>query len=146
MQTLYTIGYSGISVEVLAAATQKQRWLVVDTRLMPASRQPQWNKKALTLRLIEGYLHLPALGNVNYKNGGAIAIADAASGVPVVVRRLEVQPVLLLCVCASVWTCHRRVVAELVQAACGCDLVHLAPGQLEALATGHGTPRQLSLW
>jgi uncharacterized protein (DUF488 family) len=143
MHTLYTLGYTGLKPELIAQAAQAKHALVVDTRYRAQSRQPHWNKKALTLLLGQHYVHLPSLGNVNYKNGGEIVIADPDVGVPFVVQRLQKQPVVLLCVCADVDTCHRKVVAELVQAACGCDVQHIGADDLRVWV--EQPPHQLPL-
>jgi uncharacterized protein (DUF488 family) len=145
MHTLYTYGYTGTKVDTLIKGIQARGALLVDTRYRPYSRNHVWNKKALTLQLIQQYVHLEALGNVNYKNGGEIVIADAAAGVPFVVRRLDVQPVVLLCACPDVTTCHRHVIANLVQAAAGCSVVHLTPQDMQAWADSV-PPRQLPLF
>jgi hypothetical protein len=119
MHTLYTVGYAGLKREILVAVIKAQGWVLVDTRMNPVSRGGEWNKGALKAALDKQYIHMEALGNKNYKNGGEIALVNPEFGVRAVGRLLETQPVVLLCGCADVHTCHRKVAAELVAAECG---------------------------
>lgn len=130
-QTLYTLGYTGIPFALLKQAVQQVNVLVVDTRFKAASRAAQWRYGYMAEQLGEHYLHLPALGNENYK-GGDIKIADPATGVPAVLKQLQQRSVILLCVCAELDTCHRLVVAKLVQQAGDCSVKHLTKADLEA--------------
>lgn len=72
------------------------------------------------------------LGNANYKGLGhsEIVIHQPEEGVRYVVRRLMEREVVLLCACAQLQTCHRLVVANLVQAASGCEVTHLRESHL----------------
>jgi hypothetical protein len=67
---------------------------------------------------------LPALGNRNYK-GGPVEIVDLEAGLAQVADRLVSQPVILLCVCAEVERCHRRLVAEAISVRYGVSVTHL---------------------
>ncbi len=55
------------------------------------------------------------------------SLAAPAIGIPQVVSRLQRgESLVLLCACAQVTRCHRRVVAELVQAEIpGVPVIHL---------------------
>lgn len=125
MNTLYTLGYTGTKPEQILNLAQTLGAIVIDTRFSPRSRALQWTRLRLTNVLGTHYQHMPNLGNINYKNGGPIQINKPDIGVPAVVARLIIQPVILLCVCKDCDTCHRKVVAEMVQAASGCKVVHL---------------------
>lgn len=125
-QTLYTLGYTGIKPEQLQRLVQDLGEVVVDTRYSPRSRAVQWTRLRLTGLLGRSYQHLPSLGNINYKGDGPIVINKPEEGVPQVAQLLEKQPVILLCVCAEVSGCHRKVVAELMQEYSGCEVVHLS--------------------
>lgn len=67
---------------------------------------------------------MPALGNRNYK-GGPVEIVDLEAGLAQVAALLVHQPVILLCVCAEVQHCHRRLAAEAIVARYGASLTHL---------------------
>lgn len=110
---LYTIGYSGLDRNALAAFVQAEGALVIDTRLVPQSRLPQWRKAALERALGERYRHVVELGNVNYKTDGPVELKDQTNGLRIVLQALAEQPVVLLCGCRDVVTCHRKTVAEL---------------------------------
>ncbi len=117
---LYTLGYSAPG-----AATQLERYmhnphiLLVDVRLRPASRwAKEWNKTALISRYGERYRWEPRLGNLHFKSrtlpillapDHPNAIAELASLV------LSGTSLVLLCACSDGRTCHRTLVARLIQ-------------------------------
>ena len=75
MHTLFTIGYTGRKPEELKALADEGK-LILDVRLSPNSRVPRWRQEALRNLLAGLYMHRPELGNVNYKNGGPVKLAD----------------------------------------------------------------------
>lgn len=132
LQSLYTFGYSGKQPDALLALTEQldaipygiRSVIVADIRFSPRSRIPQWNGGRLAKLLGDRYHHLPALGNRNYK-GGPVEIVDLEAGVAQVADLLVHQPVILLCVCADIQHCHRRLAAEAILARYGVPLTHL---------------------
>lgn len=90
----------------------------------PRSRVPDWSGGRLARLLSDRYRHLPALGNRNYKEG-PIELVDVELGTAQVSELLAGQPVILLCVCAEVERCHRRLVAEAVAIGYGVPVIHL---------------------
>jgi uncharacterized protein (DUF488 family) len=141
MNTIYTLGYSGIKPDKLLATAEQHNLLVVDVRYSPRSRQPEWTRKRLQELLGERYIHVPAFGNINYKSDGPIQLADPEAGKAVVVERLAQQPVLLLCACKDWHSCHRLAVATVLHEATGAAVVHWGVGDLPS---DHSN--QLSLW
>ena len=131
MHKLYTLGYTGIKPAQLLAKAIELDAIVLDTRYSPRSRVLQWNGMELARVLGQHYQHAPALGNINYKSGGAIEINMPRVGTQQVVSMLVTRSVILLCACPDVSTCHRRVVAEMVQAACQCEVIHLSRDDLK---------------
>jgi uncharacterized protein (DUF488 family) len=128
VNNLYTFGYGGKDVPALLdllATLEPPKAIVVDTRYRPYSRNPTWAKGNLLGQLDSQYLHLPELGNVNYKGEGDIKIADLDAGGDKVGALLQVAPVVLLCVCKDVQFCHRKVVGEALAERFGVDLIHL---------------------
>lgn len=110
---LYTFGYHGKSVADLKTLAESLGAVVADIRLTPRSRIPQWNIRKMASALGEAcYRHLPELGNRNYKNGGPIEIAELEPGLAKLWALLQASPVILVCACAHVEKCHRRVVAD----------------------------------
>jgi uncharacterized protein (DUF488 family) len=143
MNTLYTLGYTGIRPAQLLAKADALGALVLDIRYSPRSRVGQWTGTELNRLLGLRYRHLPELGNVNYKEGGPIEINMPTVGVQQVVSILNTQPAILLCACPDVDTCHRKIVAEMMQAKCGCEVIHLTAKDL-TLETQK--PQQLDLF
>ena len=128
MNTIYTYGYLAGTPEHLAAAVYEHDAVLVDIRYMPYSRLPQWRSGSLRQPLGNGrYRFCGELGNVNYQGGGPIRLAYPDAGVAVVAALLSEHPVILLCGCRDVLTCHRLVAADLVAGATGAAVVHL-PG------------------
>ncbi len=114
-RTLYTYGYGAAGskqeLEKLIAAGAT----ILDVRLRASSRNPLWSKSNLQGRLGDLYVHEPALGNLNYRNGGPIVIADLEKGLKTVESLFDRGPVVLLCACAEGKTCHRMAVAKAVK-------------------------------
>jgi uncharacterized protein (DUF488 family) len=123
-QSLYTFGYNGQQPEKLLALAEQLDTVVADIRFSPRSRVPHWNGGRLAKLLGGRYHHLPVLGNRHYK-GGPVEIVDLEAGLAQVADLLAHQPIILLCVCAQVERCHRRLVAEAISARCGVSVTHL---------------------
>jgi hypothetical protein len=67
------------------------------------------------------------LGNVNYRTGGPIQLANPEAAVPIVADHLAQRPVILLYGCANVQTCHWREAAFFLGRACGAPVVLSLP-------------------
>ncbi len=113
---VYTLGYVERGAkERLERLCERYRVKVVDVRLSPRSRfLSDWRQGALQKRLGERYVHVPELGNVNYRDRSLpIEIADFEKGSAIVLDLLyQGWSVCLLCACSDVWSCHRLVVAR----------------------------------
>jgi len=114
MHTVYTVGYlAGWTPSLLAAAAEARNAVVVDIRINPMSRKPEWRQRALEAALPAGrYGWLREFGNVHYKTPGVITLADPERGLARLTPVLERQAVILLCACRDVAMCHRQMVAE----------------------------------
>jgi hypothetical protein len=90
--------------------------LLIDIRMQARSRwMHQWTKKQLTLRWGGRYIHVPQLGNANYKDRNLpIELANPEEGLPMVQSYLQNYDVVLLCACVRYEMCHRRDVAALL--------------------------------
>ena len=113
LHKLYTYGYSGRTSDELQTLAEQLQAVVADIRFSPRSRIPDWSAGRLQKLLGDRYRHLPALGNQNYR-GGPVEFVDLATGVVEVGELLRQQPVILLCVCAGAWRCHRLPAAEAI--------------------------------
>ena len=77
---IFTFGYLGRSPDDLAAILAERGAMLVDIRFQPRSRVPAWNGGRLAARFGDAYLHLPQLGNRNYRTGGPVELADYPAG------------------------------------------------------------------
>jgi len=122
---LYTIGYTGLNLDVLVSFLTETDAKLVDIRFSPRSRNPAYSRMRLEKRLGVRYRHLSALGNVNYK-GGSVRILDYQGGKAAIQSLLATfQALVLLCVCKDVTLCHRKGVAERLSVDLGVGLEHL---------------------
>jgi uncharacterized protein (DUF488 family) len=145
MSELLTIGYEGCTIDTVLAALRAARAdLLIDVRAVPQSRKPGFSKRQLAAGLDEagiGYVHLQALGTPKPGRDAVraghpermVAIfqdhmrsdraqAELAQAKGLVAERRA----CLLCFERDHMTCHRRLVAELIVAETGQDVVHLA--------------------
>ena len=133
---IYTAGYSGRSPQGLIEAFKKASiGLVIDVRLSPFSRLPQWNREELAHALEIGgmrYQHARGLGNPWYPKGRSVSIQQgreilakfrahlgsdpgAKNSLQWLVSLLQQPPasgVVLLCACPASSRCHRSVIVE----------------------------------
>lgn len=63
--TIYTMGYAGWAPADLRDEVLRLGVTLIDVRIAPTSKSPQWRKEALAALLGPRYTHLPALGNRN---------------------------------------------------------------------------------
>lgn len=152
--TVYTIGYrAGWNAGTIAYWIEHMHGILVDIRLVPVSRHPEWRADALRTRLGNRYHHLPALGNQNYQHRDRpIVLAAPERGIDQLRNLLrQTTDMVLLCACAEVATCHRAVVASLIpQMDPTVPVVHLAPNDAMAAIMQHSPAdphmQQLSLF
>jgi uncharacterized protein (DUF488 family) len=110
---IYTLGYSGWDYAKLAARIEEMDAVLVDVRLSPRSRRPEWRQSVLQSRLRQRYTHMKEFGNVNYKGGPTRLLAFEQGR-----QRLEALlakhpgPIILMCVCADYERCHRKEIVR----------------------------------
>lgn len=127
--TIYTLGYQGWKPDAITQTAARLDAVVVDVRLKPFSRYRPWTGPAFKARLGESYLWLHAFGNINYRLPIEQAkLVDYDAGKKVVAEILATgRPVILMCGCADLATCHRRIVAERLASDLGVQVEDLAP-------------------
>ncbi|GCE05611.1 DUF488 domain-containing protein [Dictyobacter aurantiacus] len=129
MGTVFTLGYATRgSEDMLAALMQNPSVILIDIRLSPKSRfHPRFRGSVLAQRFGNQYHHIPELGNLNYRDHALpIMLADPAAGLSSVGFWLQRgYAVCLLCACSQPGSCHRSVVAGLLQQRYGCEIAHL---------------------
>jgi uncharacterized protein (DUF488 family) len=142
---LATIGYEGCTIDGVLRALQSARVeLLIDVRAVAQSRKPGFSKRQLAAALDQvgiGYVHLQGLGTP--KPGRDAVRAGHPERMEVIFRehmtsdRAQVQlaeakglavqrTACLLCFERNHHTCHRRLVAEMIQAETSQPIVHLA--------------------
>jgi hypothetical protein len=104
--TVYRFGYQGHKPEHLLAECQRLGALLLDIRYAPYSRHG-WHRKTLQSLFGLDYLHVPQLGNIHYKGGLPMEIADMETGLSIVFEHLQHRPVVLMCVCKEFERCHQ---------------------------------------
>mgnify|MGYP000965548000 CR=1 FL=1 len=125
MQRIYTFGYLGTPVKQLEAAIRREDALLVDIRMTPFSRNPDYSAGRLRTVFGERYRQVRELGNVNYKNGGPIQLQAPDSGLEIVTQLAEQRPVVLMCGCRDFHTCHRKVVSDQLRERFGIETSEL---------------------
>ena len=70
-------GYAQSGMSELEKLMKDEKAYVVDIRLSPWSKWQEWNQTKLVERFRERYIHMPELGNLNYRQGKPIKIANA---------------------------------------------------------------------
>lgn len=125
--TIYTIGYSGWKNDDIRAAVDRLDAILVDVRMVPRSRVPQWSCYSLSRELGHRYAWVRELGNENYKGTvEQIKIANFPAGE----KRLAGlafggKAINLLCSCPDVTQCHRKVLPDWLAQAWKAEVVHL---------------------
>ena len=122
---IFTFGYSGASLAQLKWLSERFEATVVDTRYSTSTRRVDFSAQRLEAVLKERYVHIPEFGNVNYKNGGPVKLADPKLGISRISGILSSGSVILLCVCASWEECHRSDVAQLLASEFALPVKHL---------------------
>ncbi len=114
---IFQIGYAqkGAMRQIDRLVTRKKTYLL-DIRYKAWSGQEQWRKEQLQERYQKKYIHIPELGNINYKQrekGIELVNPDK------VIQNLRLllqrgYSFILLCGCLDYNKCHRKVVYELL--------------------------------
>ena len=137
MNTLYTLGYTRLKPDEILRAAERLDAVIADIRIAPRSRHPMWNGAKMRAAWRERYVHIPELGNENYKGdrGDGVMLANPEAGSSRVLDLLARQSVILLCACADWQTCHRRAAAELIGERAGVEVTHLSVEDVRRLAS-----------
>ncbi|GHO97251.1 hypothetical protein KSF_072990 [Reticulibacter mediterranei] len=133
---VYPCGYSRDGALVHHLMARNPRMLLIDTRLSPRSRLPEWNRSALHTRYGKRYRWAGAfLGNRNYATSGPITLAGPETGIAGLLRYTqEGHSLILLCGCHDYTRCHMQVIVSLLQQACPTVLAVL-PEDVRYVAT-----------
>lgn len=112
---LFDLGYNDLkhNTELLQVARHFGA-RVIDVRFVPNTRNPEFSGKTLKAVFADLYVHVPELGNANYK-GSTIKIVDLDKGVATVADLLLANPVIVMCCCWKRNDCHRLVALREIQ-------------------------------
>lgn len=143
--TLFTIGYQGQNIyNFINSLTSKDIGVIVDIRENPFSRKPGFSKTALSKKLHNAgleYYHFQELGTPrplrnllaekgnyeiffqNYRN----YLREFRDSLDDLIDIGSKKKICLMCFEKDPHTCHRKVVAELIQEYAGkkVDVIHL---------------------
>lgn len=133
---IYTAGYGSTAPAILFRILDELGAVLVDIRYSPYGR-PAWRQPELRKALGYRYIHLRALGNVNYKSG-SIRLVNYAAGRDALAK-LD-RPAVLLCACGNPQGCHRTVVGDMLRAD-GFNVI-----ELDIARKNKPADEQLSLW
>jgi ASCH domain len=126
MHTIFTVGYQspGWTPQNLLAELERLDAILWDIRWQPYSSIPGWSQVELQRLLRDRYRHIKALGNDNFR-GGTIKLNAPASILSIAGDTLAMRPIVMLCGCRDVETCHRLTASEFVAQRLRTSIVHL---------------------
>jgi len=146
-RSAYTIGYQGAEAgEVAAELRRRGVSVLIDTRLHPTSRRPEFRRSALAATLEANgirYLSEPALGVPKRIRPLATrrrwlfeaaygALLQRADGVVAeVVKLARRETVALLCFELEPRECHRLLLSDAMAAAAPLAFTHLRPRRID---------------
>lgn len=156
----YTIGYTGKKIAEVLRVREELDAVLVDVRFRPGSKKnPEWNKSALMQAVGPGnYSHIQALGNTNYRQerkhmndknwhgvpGTNIIFKNLAAGLSDLQFILVQRPVILMCTCINIYSCHRLQIGNALEDK-GYDVVHLDQAMIDVILGKPEPPQQLKL-
>jgi hypothetical protein len=120
---LLTIGYgNAVPADFFAALADQQVDLALDARLVPYGWHENYRGARFLAALVsEGRVSRARwserLGNAAKRDGGEMRLADPGAIADLLTVLHRGWRVLVICGCAEVEHCHRRLIADLAQAA-----------------------------
>lgn len=105
----YTTGFSGKDINDLKPMLNALDAVLVDVRFSPTSETMRWRQIYLKTLLRAKYHHLPQLGNRAFRES-SFSIQNLDLGIKVLLSFSS--NAVLMCECADLETCHRRVIAQ----------------------------------
>lgn len=147
MSTIYTLGYAAWTLDAIVNTVVKLDAVLIDTRLVPASRNHQFNRKSIAQEFAHlesngraHYQWVKGFGNVNYKDGRKpVVLFNFEVGMQEIQMHVQRRrAIVLMCMCREAVRCHRSVVADMLAKRIRARerIVHLTPGDLAAIAQG----------
>jgi uncharacterized protein (DUF488 family) len=156
LNRIYTVGYQSFKkLEKLVDLAREKEANLVDIRYRPWSKDEQFQADNIQAAFLAAglpgrYWWVRELGNVNYNNQEPIKLWNPTEGVERIQEFAEIRPVILMCACWDLMTCHRLVAAELLEKEWGISVEHVQAVPKEALPADKPPPppflHQLGIW
>jgi len=127
---IYATGYRGKDINDLKPLVESLNAILVDIRFVPYGQVMVWRQIYLKALLGKKYLHIPNLGNREFKEAGKISVQNLNLGIETLLS-LNAN-LLLFCTCAEQENCHRRVIAEELQKR-GIEITEIADWKSPAI-------------
>lgn len=134
MNQLYDAGYQSVNQDLLFAALKRLGAALVDVRYSPHSQNRIWDISILKEKLRNDYVHIPELGNTNYKDSAIIRLASPEAGILMLYQLLVERSAIMICACYNRGWCHRAVVAKWFESKYGMSSIALSSSGLKAIA------------
>ena len=145
LKVLYDLGYQEVTkLETIEKVVKALGAVLVDVRFSPASRNASFRKEYLQKKLGSGYLHVPDLGNSNYR-GGEIKFVNIDAGANKIIEILKNRPVILMCACWKRTECHRLGIVNFMQEMYGVPSIPLTKA-LSKEIVDQNNPTQFGLF
>lgn len=122
---IYTLGYNAWSLEQIVAKIEELGASMVDVRFSARSARAGFDEKDLRAAF-PTYVRVRELGNKAFREG-RIELLDLPRGIERISELLAARPVVMICACRNIESCHRKVAAEKVGAALEVPVEHLGP-------------------
>lgn len=116
LRKVYPVGYGADgALQYVDQLMMQPQMLLIDIRFRPRSWRAEWREAALREKYGKRYRTAGSyLGNVNFQ-AGPITLADPDEGLRGLRMYLaEGYDLILLCQCPDYYTCHRKVIVELL--------------------------------
>ena len=124
---VYTAGYNNFLSDTFQKKVDELNAIIIDIRYNPYSFSPFWQKEYLSRRYQDKYIHIPELGNKNYKTSG-IKIADWEKGLRYLIEIFkENKNIVLMCACEELEKCHRAWIAQKLETMFDISVVEVYP-------------------
>lgn len=114
---VYPCGYAVHGNQIAQLMQEHPQLVMIDTRFKPWSNRPAWRQETLKATYGDRYRWGgKSLGNLNYKSGGPIRLADPVAGLRGLRHWLtHGYDLLLLCGCAVFEQCHLSTIVSLLK-------------------------------
>ncbi len=104
---IYTLGYNAWSREGIAEKIAELDAWLVDVRFSARSARAGFDEADLRA-FFPSYVRVRELGNKAFREG-RIELLDPPRGIARIAELVAERPVLLICACRNIESCHRRV-------------------------------------